>query len=153
MAPRTKKSTPALEDFPKPLRMAIARVMAKFDMDYPEALERAAQLLDINSKIFEEEVEREAERRYKRRFMTQLNKARGTIEKNCERRVNAAFQDGFDGGFDEAKKEYGVWYNCIVCSQPIYIAPNSEAHRRVNAFLRSQRWGHSSCHEKRAGGS
>jgi hypothetical protein len=153
MAPRKKKSTPALEDFPKPLRMAIARVMARFDLDYPEALERAALLLDINSRIFEEEVEREAERRYKRRFMIQLNKARGTIEKNCERRVNAAFQDGFDGGFDEAKKEYGVWYNCNVCNKPLYILPNSEEHRIVNAHLRSLGWGHKSCHEKRARGS
>ena len=78
MATRRKKSTPALEDFPKPLRMAIARVMARFDLDYPEAFERAALLLDSYSMVFEEAVDREAERRYKSRFMTQLNKARSS---------------------------------------------------------------------------
>ena len=44
MATRCKKNAPALEDFPQPLRMAIARVMAGFDLDYPEALERAQNL-------------------------------------------------------------------------------------------------------------
>jgi hypothetical protein len=64
MAPK-KMRIPTLEDFPKCLRMAIARVMARFDIDYPEALERAAMLLDTNSRIFTEAVAREAETRYK----------------------------------------------------------------------------------------
>jgi hypothetical protein len=153
MAPRSKKSTPALEDFPKPLRMAIEKVMARFNLDVPEAIERAALLIDINSKVFEEAVDREAERRHKSRFMTQLNKARGTIEKDCERRVEAASRNGYDKGHKKAKKNYGIWFNCSVCNQPIYITPNSEPHRCVSKFLRSQGWGHSSCHEKRARGS
>ena len=79
MAPRKKKSIPSLEDFPKPLRMASARVMAKYNLDYPEALERAALLIDSNSRVFEKEKDREAEKRYKSRFMTLLNQARATI--------------------------------------------------------------------------
>jgi len=149
MAPRIKKSTPALEDFPKSLRMAIARVMARFNLDYPEALERAAQLIDINGRVFEEEVEREAERKYKSRFMTQLNKARGTIEKNVQGKIDAGYQRGYNEGTSKGKKDYGVWFNCKVCNQPIYILPNSEPHRLVSEFLRSRGWGHSSCHEKR----
>lgn len=150
MASKKKRSIPALEDYPKSLRMAIAKVMAKFDLDYPEALERAALLIDINSEVFKEEVARGTERKYKSRFMTQVNKARATIEKNCEMRVDAAFQNGYNQGYNKAKKEYGIWYNCNVCNQPMYITPNSEPHRRVFEFLRSQGWGHGSCHEKRA---
>ena len=150
MATRRKKSTPALEDFPKPLRMAIARVMARFDLDYPEALERAALLLDSNSRVFEEAVDREAERRYKSRFMTQLNKARATIVVEYEGRVEDSYLKGYNEGTSKGKKDYGVWYNCIVCNKPIYITPDSESHRLVSEFLRSRRWGHLSCHEKHA---
>jgi len=151
MAPK-KKSTPALEDFPKPLRMALARVMARFDIDYPEALERAALLLDVNSRVFEEAVASEAEKRYKSRFMTQLNKARATIMVKYEGRVEDSYWNGYNEGINKGKKDYGVWFNCNVCNEPIYITPNSEPHRLVSEFLRSRKWGHSSCHVKRARG-
>ena len=153
MAPRQKKRLPALEDFPKSLRMSIAKVMARFDLDYPEALERAALLLDSNSRVFTEEVDREAERRYKSRFMTQLNKARATIVVEYIGRVEDSYLNGYNEGTSKGKEDYGVWYNCIVCNKPIYITPNSEPHRLVSEFLRSQGWGHKSCHEKSARGS
>jgi hypothetical protein len=150
MAPKKKRSIPALEDFPKSLRMAIARVMAKFDLDYPEALEQAALLIDCNSRVFEEAVDREGERRYKSRFMTQLNKGRATIAGEYEGKIENSYWNGYDEGTNKGKKNYGVWFNCIVCNKPIYIPPNSEPHRLVSEFLRSRRWGHSSCHEKSA---
>ena len=150
MATRKKKSIPALEDFPKPLRMALARVMARFDLDYPEALEQAALLLDINSQVFQKEVAREAEKRYKSRFMIQLNKARATIVGKYEGRVENSYWNGYNKGTSKGKKDYGVWYHCNVCNQIIYITPNSEPHRLVNGFLCSRGWGHQSCHEKRA---
>ena len=150
MPPRIKKSLPALQELPLALRMAIARVMTNFNLDYPEALERAAHLIDINSKIFEERVAQEAERRYKSRFMTQVNKARGTIEKNATRRVEATFQRGENTGYSRAKAEYAIWYNCNVCNGLIYIRPSSEVHRLVIEFLRSRGWGHTACHEKSA---
>ena len=150
MAPKKKKSIPSLEDFPKSLRMAIARVMARFDLDYPEAMERAAMLVDTNSRIFEEAVANEAEKRYKSRFMTQLNKARATIIVEYEGRIEGSYWDGYNKGVKKGKEDYGVWYHCNVCNQIIYITPNSEPHRLVNEFLRARGWGHSECHEKRA---
>ena len=152
MAPRKKKDTPSLEDLPKSLRMAIVRLMAKYNLDYPEALEKAALLLDINSRAFDEEVKKEANRMYKSQFMIQLNKARATIERDCKSRIEAALHNGYNQGYNKAKEDYGVWYNCKVCNEPIYIRPNSEPHRRVNEFLRSQGWGHTACHEKRKRG-
>jgi hypothetical protein len=149
MAPKKKKSIPALEDFPKPLRMGIARVMAKVDLDYTEALDRAALLIDSNSRVFEKEVNREAERRYKNRFMTQMNKARSTIMQNVEDRVENSYWQGYKAGQKKVKKEYGIWFHCIVCNEPIYITPNAEPHRLLNEYLRSRKWGHKSCHEKR----
>ena len=150
MAPKKKKGIPSLEDFPKSLRMAIAKVMTRFDLDYPEALDRAAVLLDVNSRIFEKAVAREVDRRYKSMFMIQLNKARSTIIVDYEGKIEGAYWDGNHAGKTKGKKEYGVWYNCIVCNEPIYITPNSESHRLVSEFLRSRKWGHSLCHEKRA---
>ena len=149
MAPRKKRSIPSLEDFPKPLRMAIARVMAKFDLDYPEALDHAAVLLDVDSRIFEKAFAREAEKRYKSRFMTQLNKARSTIIVDYEGKVEGAYWDGYQAGKTKGKEDYGIWFNCSVCNEPIYITPNSEPHRLVSEFLRSRKWGHASCHDKR----
>ena len=149
MARKTKKSIPALEDFPKEVRMAIAKVMTRFNLDYPEALDRAAVLLDVNSRIFEKAVAREVDRRYKSMFMTQLNKGRSTIMQNVEDRVENSYWQGYEAGQNKGKNEYGVWYNCIVCNEPIYITPNSEPHRLVNEFLRSRKWGHSACHKKR----
>ena len=149
MAPRQKQRLPALEDFPKSLRMAIARVMAKFDLDYPEALDRAAVLLDVDSRIFEKVVAREVDRRYKSMFMTQLNKGRSTIMQNVENRVENSYWQGKEAGQTKGKKEFGIWFHCIVCDEPIYITPNSEPHQLLNEYLRSRKWGHSSCHKKR----
>ena len=145
----TKRSIPALEDLPKSMRMAIAKVMTEFKLDYPEALDRAAMLIDVNCPAFERAVNGEAERRFKSRFMTQLNKGRSTIEENLQSRINIAFKNGEAAGYSRAKSEFGVWYNCVVCGQPLYITPNSEPHRLVNDYLRSRRWGHIACHEKR----
>jgi hypothetical protein len=149
MAPKKKRSIPALEDFPKELRMAIARVMAKFNLDYPEALERAALLLDSNSRVFQKAVNREAERRHNSRFLTQLNKGRSTIIGEYEGKVENAYWNGYQAGQTKGKKEYGIWFHCIVCDEPIYITPNAEPHRLLNEYLRSRKWGHKSCHEKR----
>ena len=149
MARKKKKIIPALEDFPKPLRMGIARVMAKFNLDYPEALDRAALLIDSNSRVFKEEVNREAERRYKNRFMTQLNKGRSTIIQSYENKVENAYWNGYEAGQTRGKKEFGIWFHCIVCDEPIYITPNSDPHQLLNEYLRSRKWGHSSCHKKR----
>ena len=106
-------------------------------------------LIDVNCPAFERAVNREAERRFKSRFMTQLNKGRSTIEENLQSRINIAYKNGEAAGYSRAKSEFGVWYNCVVCDQPIYITPNSEPHRLVNDYLRSRRWGHIACHEKR----
>ncbi len=149
MAPRKKRSIPALEDFPKSLRMGIAKVMTRFELDYPEALDHAAILLDVNSRIFEKAVAREADRRFKSTFMIQLNKGRSTIIQNYEDRAENSYWKGYNKGTSKGKKDYGVWYHCIVCDEPIYITPNSEPHRLVNEYLRSRKWGHSSCHENR----
>jgi len=152
MAPRNKEKITALEDLPKSLRMAMARVMTEFNLDYPEALERAAILIDMNGRAFKKEVNREAERRHKSRFMTEVNKARATIENDFQIRLNNAHKNWEAAGYIRGKSEFGVWYNCVVCDQPIYITPNSEPHRLVNEYLRSRRWGHTECHDRRAKG-
>jgi flagellar biosynthesis/type III secretory pathway protein FliH len=148
LAPK-KRSIPPLEDLPKSFRMAVVRVMAKFNLDYVEAFERAAILVDVNSRAYEIEVVREAESRYNSRFMSQLNKGRATIERNLQERLDAAYNNGYNTGYNKAKSEFRIFFNCPACGQPADITPNSDAHLAINEFLRSRGWRHSACLKRR----
>ena len=146
MTPRKKneRSIPALEDLPKALRMAIVRLMAKRNIDYEEALEHAALLLDINNRIFDEEVKKEANRTYKRKFMTEINKARSTIQRDADTRIAYAREKIFQ----DARKQYEIYYYCCICKEKITVVPNSPSHHAIVKHMNENRWGHSSCHEK-----
>ena len=148
LSPRPKKSI-SLEELPKPLRMGIAKVMASFDLDVPEALERAAVLLDINSSLFKKEVAKGAELKYKSRFFTQFNNARTTVERDAQRKIDVAFKKGYDQGYMKAKAKFEITFDCDVCNRPVSIQKNVEPHMTVKAFLRQRRWRHGSCHEKK----
>ena len=143
----SKRSAPALEDLPKSMRMSIARVMAKFNLDYLEALDRAALLIDVNSRAYEIAVAREAERRFNSRFMTQLNRGRATVERNLQGRIDATFTNGYNAGYNTAKSKFCIVFKCLACGQPCYVTPNSNCHRAVNDFLMSHGWRHDTCPE------
>jgi hypothetical protein len=56
------------------------------------------------------------------------------------------FQNGYERGFAEAKKQYRIWINCYVCGKPITIAPRSPAHDTIIELMDDEdRWGHPRC--------
>ena len=136
---RPKKKYPSLGELPDGLRLEIAKIMAQFNIsDIGEAYDRAALLLDPNSKKFERLVNVEAERRHRSKFFTAMNKARATIEKNAR-------ELGRSLGFRRGKSQYRIWGYCCVCGDEFEISPNSDAHKEIIRHLKERRWGHGAC--------
>ena len=50
-------------------------------------------------------------------------------------------------GYDQAKKDYQIWYYCAVCEKPINIDPNGNDHKAIIGYMKEHGWGHASCHE------
>jgi hypothetical protein len=48
-------------------------------------------------------------------------------------------------GYDQGKKEHQIWYYCSVCGQRIDVAPNSESHKAIIAYMKEHGWAHTSC--------
>ena len=51
-------------------------------------------------------------------------------------------------GYDEAEKEYQIWYYCAVCGKRIDIAPNGNDHKAMIGYMKEHGWGHPSCHRQ-----
>jgi len=49
-------------------------------------------------------------------------------------------------GYDEAEKEYQIWYFCAGCRERIDIDPNSASHKAMIGYMKEHSWGHASCH-------
>ena len=50
-------------------------------------------------------------------------------------------------GYDQAEKEYQIWYSCAVCGKRIDMEPNSDSHKAMIGYMKEHGWGHASCHE------
>jgi len=48
-------------------------------------------------------------------------------------------------GYDQAEKEYQIWYFCALCRKRIDIDPNSESHKAMIGYMKEHGWGHASC--------
>jgi hypothetical protein len=49
-------------------------------------------------------------------------------------------------GYEEAEKEYQIWYYCAVCGERIDMEPNSDSHKAMIGYMKEHGWGHRSCH-------
>lgn len=63
-----------------------------------------------------------------------------------------AYGLGYDDGYNDAFREFAIWYYCVVCGKPIYVKANSNAHNAIIEYMREHGWGHVECHEKRRRG-
>jgi hypothetical protein len=147
--PKKEKGPPALEDLPKNLRMAIVKIMVKYNLDVPEALDKAAVLLDPGSRLFDEAVDKKAESKYKSRYFKQMNSARASINRSANARLDKKYMEGFDDGFEQGKNDHTIHYYCKVCERPIYIIPNSNSHQAIIRLMGQEGWGHGDCHNKK----
>ena len=48
-------------------------------------------------------------------------------------------------GYDQAKKDYQIWYFCNVCRKPIYVLPNCDSHKAIIGYMKENRWAHATC--------
>jgi hypothetical protein len=49
-------------------------------------------------------------------------------------------------GYNQAKKDYQIWYYCNVCGERIDMSPNGNDHKAMIGFMGENGWGHASCH-------
>ena len=147
--PKKEKSPLPLEDLPETLRMAVVRLMAKYNIDLDEAYMKLAVLADQNSRIFEEVVNKKAESLYKSRVMTQMNAARVSINKTANTKLQQKYTDGYNDGYIKSREDHAIYYYCNVCQKPMYIQPNSDVHQAVVNAMCKQGWGHADCHNKK----
>ncbi|MBA7705945.1 hypothetical protein ES703_114787 [subsurface metagenome] len=55
-------------------------------------------------------------------------------------------ETAWGSGYDQAEKDYQIWYYCSVCQKRIDISPNSDSHKAVIGYMKENGWGHKSCH-------
>jgi hypothetical protein len=105
----TRNLSVIVSKIPRSLHQALIRIQAKDDISFEEACEKAAILLDQNSKVFDETINSKANALYKKRHMTELNKARQTIstdgrQASYELGHKAGYQEGLRVGDDSGHK-------------------------------------------------
>ena len=150
MTPRPSKEPvlPPLESLPNRLRMAIVKLMARDNLDIEAAYEKAANLIDSNSRLFEESANKEAQKLYKSRLMRQVNAARVTIQTKADDRVREKYNEGYNDGYLKGKADHQIYYYCNICSKRLDIVPSSDNHKAVVEYMFDHNWGHSECHQK-----
>lgn len=125
-------------EIPKALYMAIVRLQAAESLDWEEACERAAQLLDANSQEFKRRVKLEAQRLYKQRFMRELNKARETIWRNA-----------WEAGRQWTRQnEDNFHVPCSICGKPMHFSSldeNWESEIKPTLYRAFKNWCHVKC--------
>jgi len=50
--------------------------------------------------------------------------------------------------YDQAEKDYQIWYFCAVCGKRIDMSPNDNDHKAMIGFMKDHGWGHASCHRQ-----
>ncbi len=51
-------------------------------------------------------------------------------------------------GYDQAEKDWQIWYFCAVCRERIDMSPNDNDHKAMIAYMKEHGWGHASCHRQ-----
>jgi len=51
-------------------------------------------------------------------------------------------------GYNQAIKDYQIWYYCAVCRKRIDIEPNDNSHKAMIAYMKEHGWAHASCHRQ-----
>jgi ssDNA-binding Zn-finger/Zn-ribbon topoisomerase 1 len=124
--------------------MAIVRLQGAEELEYDEACERAAMLIEEGSEQYKETMKVEANRIYKSRFLREQNKAKNSwIKKGYD----DGFSDGKKAGNDIGREAYQIKYPCSKCGGDLILRPGNKDTKSAIEFLKSQGWGHSKCIE------
>jgi len=125
-------------EIPKELYLAIVKLQAAEELDWPEACVKAAQLLNSNSEEFKRLVRVEAQRLYKQRFMSELNKAKETVRSNAWEA----------GGEWVRENEDNFRVPCSICGKPMQFSSldkNWESEIKPTLYQAFKNWRHTKC--------
>jgi len=50
--------------------------------------------------------------------------------------------------YDQAEKDYQIWYFCSVCGKRIDMSPNDGDHKAMIGYMKEHGWGHANCHKQ-----
>lgn len=150
MTPRPRKEPlpVTLESLPYKLRMSVVKLMADSYIDLELALEKAAVLIDMNSKGFKKAVSKEAQKQHKSRFMKEMNNARSTIQRNANAQIREQRQESYDAGYLQGQQDSAIYFYCKICGKMIYVQPGSDAHQAVINLMHEYGWVHKQCHDQ-----
>jgi hypothetical protein len=122
---------------PKELYNSLVKLQASENLDFFEALSRAAVLLDKNGKEFKRSVENHAQSLYKSRLMNELNKSRKTIEESA-----------YDRGAQYVRRnEDNFRVSCSKCGKFMFFSSRNSNWKDVNTYLirAFHEWYHVEC--------
>jgi len=63
-------------------------------------------------------------------------------------RIDKIKQRAQQKGYEQAVKDWQIWYFCSVCGERIDVEPNGEAHKAIMRYMEEHEWGHKSCHRR-----
>jgi len=61
--------------------------------------------------------------------------------------IEATKDEARGEGYEQAEKDWQIWYYCAVCGKRIDISPNSPSHKAIIGYMKEHGWGHASCHK------
>ena len=77
-------------------------------------------------------------------FATFVKNALGVLELKLSD-IEGARKEGYNKGYDKAKKDHQLWFTCSVCHKRANIPPNSECHKTISKYLTEHGWRHGDC--------
>ena len=57
-------------------------------------------------------------------------------------------EKAYDEGYNQAEKDYQIWYYCAVYGKRIDMEPNSDSHKAMIGFMKEHGWRHANCHRQ-----
>ena len=64
---------------------------------------------------------------------------------NTQEVFDAAYEEGFNEGWRQAKDNYKIRYPCSRCGELTSILPNSREHEAMMGYMKEHGWHHTEC--------
>jgi hypothetical protein len=75
-------------------------------------------------------------------------KSLGDILREALKKQAPSVKDAYSNGYNAAKAQYAVTYNCYTCGGCIII-DKANTKKAVAEYMKEHRWGHAECHKNR----
>jgi len=69
----------------------------------------------------------------------------------AEKNDSEIYEKGFNDGYNQAVREWKIFYFCKICGEMIYVVPCSDSHGALIDYMDEHGWGHKECHDNKRG--